>query len=176
MKPVKEMTQIELAAYIQSHLREVGINVVLSGGAAVAFYSGGRYISKDLDLINVQFTKRSKLKAAIERIGFQEKRRYFENPDTEYFVEFPNGPLSVGQEPMKEISEIELATGILRIISPTDCVKDRLCTYYFWGDKQGLAQALLVAQNQRVDIREIERWSKEEGKGRQFEDFHSRLG
>ncbi|MBU2609424.1 MAG: hypothetical protein KJ606_00545 [Chloroflexi bacterium] len=170
------MTQIELAAYIQSHLREVGIDVVLSGGATVSLYSSGRYVSKDLDLINVQFAKRSKIKAAMDEIGFREKGRYFENPDTEYFVEFPKGPLSVGEEPVKEISEIELATGILRVISPTDCVKDRLCAYYFWGDKQGLAQAVLVAQFQMIDIREIERWSKVEGKAREFEVFKSKVG
>jgi hypothetical protein len=33
MKSIKEMTQGELAAFIQSHLREKGIDVVLSGGA-----------------------------------------------------------------------------------------------------------------------------------------------
>jgi hypothetical protein len=176
MKQIKNMTQIELAAYIQSHLREVGIDVVLSGGATVSLYSGGRYVSKDLDLINVHFAKRSKIKAAMEEIGFREKGRYFENPDTEYFVEFPQGPLSVGEEPVKEISEIELSTGFLRVISPTDCVKDRLCAYYFWGDKQGLAQAELVAQNQTVDMGEIERWSKIEGKVREFKIFKSKLG
>jgi hypothetical protein len=176
MKQIKNMTQIELAAYIQSHLREVGIDVVLSGGATVSLYSGGRYVSKDLDLINVHFAKRSRIKSAMEEIGFREKRRYFENPDAEYFVEFPNGPLSVGEEPVKEISEIELETGILRVISTTDCAKDRLCAYYFWGDKQGLAQAVLVAHYQMIDIREIERWSKIEGKVREFKIFKSKLG
>lgn len=176
MKQVKKMTQIELAAYVQSHLREVGIDVVLSGGATVSHYSGGRYVSKDLDLINVQFAKRSRIKAAMEEIGFREKGRYFENHDTEYFVEFPNGPLSVGKEPVKEINEIEFTTGILRVISPTDCVKDRLCAYYFWGDQQGLAQAVLVAQNQTVDMGEIGRWSKVEGKVGEFEVFKNKLG
>jgi len=176
MKQIKNMTQIELAAYIQSHLRKAGIDVVLSGGATVSLYSGGRYVSKDLDLINVQFAKRSRINASMEKIGFREKGRYFENPDTEYFVEFPNGPLSVGEEPVKEISEIELATGILRVISPTDCVKDRLCAYYFWGDKQGLAQAVLVAQNQTIDMGEIGRWSKAEGKVGEFEVFKNKLG
>jgi len=36
MKSVKEMTQIELAAFVQSHLRGEGIQVTLSGGAAVS--------------------------------------------------------------------------------------------------------------------------------------------
>jgi hypothetical protein len=67
----------------------------------------------------------------MEIIGFQEKGCYFINPETELLVEFPDGPLSVGEEPVKEISEFEMATGTLQVISATDCVKDRLCAFIF---------------------------------------------
>jgi hypothetical protein len=40
MKPVEEMTQGELAAFVQSHLRAREISVVLSGGAAVSRGAG----------------------------------------------------------------------------------------------------------------------------------------
>jgi len=90
-------------------------------------------------------------------------------------VEFPEGPLSVGEEPVKAIDEFELSTGILRVISATDCVKDRLCAFYFWNDRQGLAQAVLVAKSQVVDLKEIRRWSKAEGKEQGFETFKDRL-
>lgn len=36
MKPISAMTQVELAAFVQSHLRENKIYVILSGGAAVS--------------------------------------------------------------------------------------------------------------------------------------------
>lgn len=175
MKSIKRMTQLELAAYVHSHLKAAGIHVVLSGGATVSLYSGNKYVSKDIDLINVNFTKRQKLRQAMEKIGFSEKGRYFSNPDSQYIVEFPDGPLSVGEEPVKEISEVKFDTGMLRVISPTDCVKDRLCAYYFWGDRQGLAQALLVVENNKVDIKEIERWSKVEGKSSEFKIFKNRI-
>lgn len=109
------------------------------------------------------------------KIGFQEKGRYFVNPDTQFFVEFPDGPLSVGEEPVKEISEFKLETGTLYVISPTDCVKDRLCAFYFWNDQQGLAQVMLVTKSQKVDLKEIERWSKTENKEREFETFKKNL-
>jgi hypothetical protein len=176
MKQIRRMTIGELAAYIQAHLQEEGINVVLSGGAAVALYSNNRYVSKDLDLINLRSTRRSAIRAVMERIGFNEQGRYFKHPDTECLVEFPQGPLSVGQEAVKEIDEIEMRTGILKVISPTDCVKDRLCAYYFWGDRQGLAQAVLVARSQMIDLAEVERWSKVEDKAREFETFKNDLG
>jgi phosphorylcholine metabolism protein LicD len=176
MKQIKNMNQIELAAYVQSHLREAGIDVILSGGSVVSLYSHNQYVSKDLDLINIKFARRKDIKSVMETIGFQEQARYFVHADTKYFVEFPDGPLSVGEEPVKEINEIGLSTGTLRVISATDCVKDRLCAFYFWKDQQGLAQALLVSKSQKVDLKEIKRWSKTEGKEPEFEIFRKKLG
>lgn len=172
---LKDMTQVELAAYIQDSLQRQDIHVVLSGGSAVSFYSSNKYVSNDLDLIKTSYVKRSRIKLAMETLGFLEKGRYFINPETEFFVEFPDGPLSVGEEPVKEISEFQLETGILRIVSATDCVKDRLCAFYFWNDQQGLAQAVLVAQSQNVDLKEIKRWSKAENKEKEYANFEARL-
>jgi hypothetical protein len=70
---------------------------------------------------------------------------------------------------------MELTTGTLRIVSPTDCVKDRLCAFYFWNDQQGLAQAVLVAESQDIDLKEIKRWSNVEGKESEYEIFKSKL-
>lgn len=175
MKQIKNMTQVELAAYVQAALQKAGINVVLSGGSAVSFYSSNKYVSKDLDLINANFARRRDIKSAMDKIGFQEKGRYFIHTDTEYFVEFPDGPLSVGEEPVKEIVDFELSTGTLHVISATDCVKDRLCAYYYWNDQQGLAQAVLVTKDQKVNLKEIKRWSIAEGKEQEFGVFQSKL-
>jgi hypothetical protein len=169
------MTQVELAAYIQDTLIRQSINMVLSGGSAVSFYSSNKYVSRDLDLINTGFARRSKIKSVMEKIGFHESGRYFVNSETPFFVEFLDGPLSVGEEPVKEISEFKLTTGTLRIISATDCVKDRLCAFYYWNDLQGLEQAVLVAENQSVDAKEIKRWSKVEGKEEKYEIFKKKL-
>jgi hypothetical protein len=175
MKSVKEMTIAELAAFIESHLRERGIDVVLSGGACVSIYSNDRYVSMDLDLINIYLEKRSKIRMAMREIGFREEGRYFIHHETDFFVEFPAGPLSVGEEPVKKVDEHILDTGTLRIISPTDCVKDRLAAYYHWNDAQSLEQAVLVAQSKKVDLKEIERWSRVERKLKAFQQFKVRL-
>ncbi|MBE7536069.1 MAG: hypothetical protein HS124_10120 [Anaerolineales bacterium] len=175
MKKIKNMSQVELAAYIQDALQAEGISVVLSGGSAVSFYSSNKYVSKDLDLINTGFARRSKIKSVMENLGLTEKGRYFVHPDTTFFIEFPDGPLSVGEEPVKEISEFELSTGTLQVLSPTDCVKDRLCAFYFWNDLQGLEQAILVTKSQRVGLKEIKRWSKVEGKEKEYKSFTDKL-
>ena len=61
------------------------------------------------------------------------------------------------------------------MLSPTDCVKDRLCAFYFWNDLQGLEQAILVAKSQQVDLKQIKRLSKVEGKEIEFKAFTDKL-
>ena len=163
MKPIVNMSVGELAAFISNHLRQRGIDVVLSGGSCVAIYSDGKYVSKDLDFIETRFARRTEIRDAMGEIGFIPEDRFFTNPACDYLVEFPTGPLAVGKEPAAHISEIEFSTGILRILSPTDCVKDRLTAYYHWNDLQSLEQAVLVAQSRDVDAKEISRWSAAEG-------------
>lgn len=175
MKTIKEMTQPELGAFVQSHLRDNGISLVLSGGAAVSIYSRGRYVSLDLDMVNVYSARFSLIRMAMQEIGFEESARYFKHPDSQFFVEFPPGPLTIGDEPVRQINEIELPTGTLRVISPTDCVKDRLAAYYHWGDRQSLEQAILVSEESDIDLGEIKRWSNKEGKLADFERIVSRL-
>lgn len=174
MKNLSEMSQAEVAAYVQSHLRNHKIYVTLSGGAAVSIYTVNRYVSADVDLVEDTYADRTQIKAAMAEIGFREKNRYFVHSETQHIVEFPSGPLSVGGEPVKHIEEIKYATGILRVISPTDCVKDRLAAYYFWGDQQSLTQAVLVAIHNRISVSEVKRWSQSEGKIEGFEMFLKR--
>ena len=175
MKSISKMTQGELGAFVQSQLREKGIEVILSGGAAVAIYSNNKYVSKDLDLINVYGVNRRKIRETMTAIGFYEEGRYFRHPDSQFFVEFPPGPLTIGEEPVKQIVEKKLSTGILKVISPTDCVKDRLAAYYHWGDQQSLLQAIIVAQRNKINITEIRRWSLVEGKLPEFETIKNKL-
>lgn len=175
MKPVGEMTVGELAALVSSHLRDNGIDVVLSGGSCVTIYSDGQYVSGDLDFIDTRFATRRQIRESMAKIGFSERDRYFSHPDAGFLVEFPAGPLSVGSEPVASIDELQFPTGSLRIISPTDCVKDRLAAFYHWKDLQSLEQAVMVAQAQRVDLDEVKRWTASEGMSEKFGAFKERL-
>lgn len=177
MKAINEMSVGELAAFIYGYLKEHGIEVVLSGGACVTIYSQNKYISKDLDFIEYGTNTRQKLKRILQQVGFVEdnRRKYFTHPDTDFFLEFPGGPLGVGDEPVKETVMQNFSTGVLRIISPTECVKDRLAAYYHWKCLQSLDQAILVAIDNQVDLNEIERWSRAEGRLAQFLQIKDRL-
>ncbi len=175
MKSIKNMSQAEIAAYVQTQLRKANIEVVLSGGAAVGIYTNGMYVSMDIDLVNTQFAQRKTIEELMKEIGFNPVGRHFEHPETEQIIEFPPGPLLFGNARVGEIIELEFDTGILRVISPMDCVKDRLAHYYHWGDRQCLNQAIMVAQNHKIDLSEIEDWSRNEGKLTQFEEIRGKF-
>lgn len=175
MKAIRDMTRLELAGLVSSEFQKNHIDVVLSGGSCVSIYSEEKYVSLDLDFVNAGFTKRNRIRDVMKSLGFHEQNRHFRHPDTDLLVEFPPGPLGVGEEPVKQIDELETEAGVLRIISPTDCVKDRLTWWYHDNDTECLKQAILVAQNNQIDIEEIERWSKGEGKLDQFKRIREKL-
>jgi len=176
VKPIADMTRLELAGHVCSTLKENNIDAVLTGGSCASIYSQEKYVSYDLDFIDMDvFSDRGKIETVMESLGFCKHSRYFKHPDTELFVEFPAGPLAIGEEPVKKVDEIETEMGILRILSPTDCVKDRLSWYYHDGDLQSLDQAILVAHKNEIDLNEIQRWSKVEGKLREFKNIENKL-
>lgn len=162
MIDIKNMSMPELASYICTKLEEKNIEVVLSGGSCVEIYSRGDYTSYDIDLINRYNDTFFKIKAVMEELGFIEEGKYFIYEGTPFFIEFPSGPLGVGDAPVEKIEEIATKYGTLKLISATDCIKDRLAAYYHWKDEQSLSQAIWVAQKNEIDLKEIENWSKKE--------------
>ncbi len=160
---VADMTLAELTAWIQTALREAGVETVLSGGSCVTVWSNNAYQSDDIDLIADALPRRSRIIKVMLALGFTEKNRYFTHPDTRWWIEFPPGPLGVGEERPRFIDDVETAHGVLRLLSPTDCIKDRLTWFIHDQDRQCLAQAAAVARNNNVDNDEIKRWAKREG-------------
>lgn len=169
------MSLKELAFYISDYLCKNGIEAVLTGGACVSIYSDNKYLSYDLDFIIQHFRNKVNVEKILAKIGFLEKGQSFYHKGTDYFIEFPPGPLAIGDEPIKEISELKSGVLKLKIISPTECIKDRLAAYYHWNDTQSLEQAILVARDQKINLGEIERWSKKEMMEMKFAEFENLL-
>ena len=174
-KNIKNMSLEELAFYISDHLRKNGIEAVLTGGACVSIYSDNAYLSYDLDFVVQTCKNKANIRDVLAKIGFFEKNQSFYHKDTDYFIEFVPGPLAVGSEPVKNISELKEKHLTLKLLSPTECVKDRLAAFYHWNDIQSLEQALLVAKKQKIDLKEISRWSKNEMFESKFLEFRKLL-
>jgi hypothetical protein len=175
MKPTREMTEAELAAPVQQHLAGRGIRVVLSGGMCVTIYARGDYVSGDLDLVLETYARPQAVRAALAELGFEPYGRVFRHPDSALWLDIRSAPLAVGSEPVREIRELRFSTGVLRLLSPTDCVKDSLAAYYYHNDRQCLEQACLVVASSEVDLAEVERWSTHEGQAARFMELRDRL-
>jgi hypothetical protein len=171
-------TEEELWHYVAWHLEGAGIRSVLVGGAVVAIYTEGLYRSGDLDMVPDDF-QRGRLAEVLEQIGFvPSKSRYFKHPECHHlFLEFPKGPVEIGEEFPVIPDEIEVEGRKLRLLSPTDCVKDRLAGYIHWRSRANFDQAALICRRQsgRVDYAAVRRWCETEGANAVFDELMRHL-
>lgn len=170
----KESSIAEVGAIVCEALTREGLDVFLSGGAVVSIYTQNRYESYDLDFVTL--SDRNKIKKVMTALGFsQEKSRHFIHPNSNFFVEFPGSAMKIGEEFITEFSELKLPVGTLKLLTPTDSVKDRLSAYIHWNDKQGLDQAVWIAELKDINLQSIENWAKKEKGLKQLSDFKKRL-
>lgn len=171
-------TEEELWRYVAWHLEGAGISSVLVGGAVVAIYTGGLYQSGDLDMVPDDF-QRARLGPVLAEIGFVSgKSRYFKHPQCKHlFLEFPKGPVEIGEEFPIEPAMIECEGRTLKLLSATDCVKDRLASYIHWGSRDCFDQAVLVCRRQSssVDLESIRKWCGSEGAPAAFDELKRHL-
>jgi hypothetical protein len=176
VKTIGEMSREELGGLICQTLMNAGIDAILSGGSCVSIWTEELYVSDDLDFILTGLESNRAIRKALGEVGFVPDypgSRYYVHPEAELSLEFPPGPLAVGNEfiPAARAAQIETDTGVLKLLAPTDCVKDRLAGYYAWGDKQNFEQAVMVAQKHGVHWDNLEKWHIAEGESEKFEAF-----
>lgn len=157
-------TEKELWEFVAVELSKSGLKNVLVGGAVAAIYSEGIYKSGDLDFVIDSFlvTKKS-IETAMSKIGFKKVSRHWVHPECNHlYVEFCNPPVSIGDEfPITPI-EIQKEGVSIYILSPTDCVKDRLASYIHWNALECFDQAVWVAKANLINWPEIKKWCKSE--------------
>ncbi|MBD3240572.1 MAG: hypothetical protein GF331_08310 [Chitinivibrionales bacterium] len=176
MKDLTKLSIIELAAFISESLRKEGLEAVLSGGACAEIYSNSKYVTGDLDFVVNYFWPGNDaiIDKVMASLGFERKGRIFVNPAIPYSVEFPPGPISIGEEHQVKPSILKLKTGNLALLSPTDSVKDRLTGYFHGNDAQCLEQAVMIYQMNDVNLEDIQNWARKEGRPEKFEVFAKR--
>jgi hypothetical protein len=113
----------------------------------------------------------------MQSLGFEKRQRHWTHPRSRYWVEFPPGPVAIGEETIRTFAERETRTGSLRLLAPAECVMDRLAWYIHDADTQCLEQAVRVATLHPIDLKRIGRWARGErphGEER-FREFEQRL-
>jgi hypothetical protein len=170
----KHISIKDLAAIASKKLNEKGIDAILVGGACVSIYTKNKYLSYDLDFVSHDSLK--EISSVLSGLGFKrESSRHFVRRGCPFFIEFVSPPASIGNEPIKDKKELKTRHGKIVLLTPTDSVKDRLAAFYHWNDPQALEQALMVAKVQKINLKEIKRWSEKEGHKEKYGIFISMI-
>ena len=174
MKLSGASTLPEVAIAVGEQLARHGIRAVLTGGACVAIYTRA-YTSKDADFVLQGRVTQPALDAAMKELGFERDGDRFVHPEIEFSVEFPPGPLSIGDDLSIEPEWVSLGGLSALALSPTDSCRDRLAAFYHWDDRQALRLAVEIARTQEVDVGKIREWSAGEGMTVKCEEFVAEL-
>lgn len=174
----KTCTVEEMWKFVSINLEKKGFDVVLVGGAVVSIYSKGIYVSGDLDFIVRSFNKKE-LPKVLAELGFlKTPGRYFKHPDCDHlYLEFPSGPIEIADNYDVEPREIQFEGEVIKILSPTDCVLDRLEQFFICeygkphGERKLLEQAVMVAEKQSIDLIKIKKYCEKNEMGDVFEEI-----
>lgn len=81
----------------------------------------------------------------------------------------------IGDQHVVPEGKIKKGGFTLKLLSPTQCVMDRLAAFYHWKDRQSLTQSVLVALRQPISFDKVKKWSELEGMSERYEVFLSNL-
>lgn len=170
-------TLTDVCFAVSEALAARGISAVLTGGSAATVYAPDVYTSYDADFITDESL--ADIAEALALIGFQRhgKSRLFIHPDTKYTIDFPKGPLAVAGDYITETATLTRGSVHLRILSRTDCIRDRLSHFFHWNDFTALNAAVGVATNNPADVEMplLRAWAEREQELEKFAEFQLRV-
>jgi hypothetical protein len=138
-------------------------------------YTAGAHQSVDVDFVLAGTPTVEALDTALALLGFKRRRARYVHAIVPFFVEFPRGPLGVGEDfKIRPVWRVRRGARTLAL-SATDACRDRLAAFYHWNDRQSLAVALAIARRHRVQLRKVRDWSHGEGHAGRYAVFVAEL-
>lgn len=163
-------TLVDIAFEICTALDAHGVQCVLTGGSAATFYTDG-YRSHDIDFVITLGWGSPAAEQSLNRLGFTKKGQQYAHATSPFTVDFPPGPPAIGADILSTWETVRKGGLLLRVLSRTDSVRDRLAGFFYWDDRSNLQTAVLVAKSGAVDYDLIREWSRREGASSKFEQF-----
>lgn len=146
-------------AVITKALEPAGITPILVGGAAVEFYTGGGYATKDIDVVVPAAPGFARI---LSELGFSREGRHWFRDDLEIVLEAPGEELAGD---LDRITQVQVDDLVLHTIGIEDLIVDRLNAAVHWRSvEDGRWAARLVTMNKdEIDFDYLRRRSSEEG-------------
>jgi hypothetical protein len=128
-----------------------------------------------MDFIVVGAATQPGLDRAMATVGFHRSGDRYVHGRVSFYVEFPRGPLAIGDDYQIAPVMRSSAGGRALALSATDSCRDRLAAFYHWNDLQSLGVAVSISRRNRVDLKRVRRWSAREGFADRFAEFLTEL-
>jgi hypothetical protein len=172
----EESSLIDVAFAVCTALEHGDIRAVLTGGSAATYWAPDVYQSRDADFVLNFGTDQRSLVEIMRNLGFRSNGGTWIHERSQFTVEFPPGPLAIGNDLVTRCERIDRSDGsILEVLTPEDSVRDRLAHFIHWSDRAALRAAVGVAANHlgAIDLGAIRDWaSRESRQGNQhFSEF-----
>lgn len=165
----------EVAAVIAAKLAENGHEAVLTGKSCAAFYCGNASDINSIEFAIRRFEPESVFKV-MSAMGFYPRDDHtFASKKIAYEVVLFPMPIAIGDDVANEVGVVRTKKGPLKVLTPTDCLRQRLSIYYRWGEELAFAQAVKIARSHKVDMDLVRRWSDWEWANEKFLDFFHTL-
>lgn len=167
----------EVAFAVCTALERVGVTAVLTGGGAATLYAPEAIQSFDLDFVLEVYSDENSPGRALEELGFQREGHDYRHRTSRFQLEFPVGPLAIGDERIERWNTLREGSELLHVITATDSCRDRLAAFFHFQDRSALDQACAVyaAAKEQIDLKKIRAWSQREGKPDAFDEFARRV-
>lgn len=123
--------QLSTAAVISRLIAYVGDPPTVVGGLAVSFYTGGAYLSRDVDLVTG--LPGPQIWGILEQIGFRRQNGAWIHAEADVVVDFPSPPLAGD---VSRVATVETPQGSIRVIGVEDLLIDRLNAVVHWKDAE----------------------------------------
>src|SRR5205085_194260 len=168
-------TLADVAFAVCTALERGGITAVLTGGSAATYHAPAAIQSDDLDFIITMHAPNGD--ALLRSIGYGRQADYYVHDASPLPLEFPPGPLAVGDDLITSWQTVRRRREVLHVLSPTDSCRDRLAGFLFWNDFASLEQAIAVhaACRDRVDLDRVRDWCVRERQPHKYDLFARRL-
>ncbi|MGH7573416.1 MAG: hypothetical protein ACREMK_16475, partial [Gemmatimonadota bacterium] len=131
---------------------------VLVGGGAVELYTGGAYVTGDLDFVGHMTDS---VAEGLQKAGFRRKGRHWVLEKEGIFIELP----AQSFDRVVRVDSLRIGEWKIRILSPEDMLVDRLAAWKFWKSSLNGVNAYLIWRDrgEEMDLDWLLRLAKLEG-------------
>lgn len=112
--------------FLAEKLRDAGADVILVGGEAIEVYTGGQFVTADIDIV---VTNKALTEKLLNALGFAKESGIWFNKDLNIIVQVTDEPYSgdISKVRRFEIKEFEL-----KVAAPEDLIINRLYSAKIW--------------------------------------------